>query len=51
VVWLTEDEGTIDGGIHYQMTGAHSKYHQVFWIEAGGQKYFSVAMWRRSFSK
>jgi glyoxylase-like metal-dependent hydrolase (beta-lactamase superfamily II) len=40
VVWLTEDEGTIDGGIHYQMTGAHCKYHQVFWIIAGGQKIF-----------
>ena len=40
VVWLTEDDGRIDDHIHYQMTGAHSKFHQVFWIEADGQKIF-----------
>ncbi len=40
VVWLTEDEGRIDDTIHYQMTGAHSKFHQVFWIEEGGKKVF-----------
>lgn len=40
VVWLTEDEGLIDGYIRYQLTGAHSKYHQVFWIEEGGQTIF-----------
>jgi glyoxylase-like metal-dependent hydrolase (beta-lactamase superfamily II) len=40
VVWLTEDEGTIDGYIRYQLTGAHSKYHQVFWIEENGQTVF-----------
>lgn len=40
VVWLTEDEGTIDGYIRYQQTGAHSKFHQVFWIEENGQTIF-----------
>jgi glyoxylase-like metal-dependent hydrolase (beta-lactamase superfamily II) len=40
VVWLTEDDGWIDGYIHYQLTGAHSKFHQVFWIENNGQKAF-----------
>ncbi|MCW3088870.1 MAG: fold metallo-hydrolase [Sediminibacterium sp.] len=40
VVWLTEDEGTIDEYIHYQVTGAHSKFHQVFWIEGNGEKIF-----------
>lgn len=40
VVWLTEDEGLIDGYIRYQLTGAHSKYHQVFWIEENGQTLF-----------
>ncbi len=40
VEWLTEDEGTIDGIIHYQVTGAHSKYHQVCWIEENGKKAF-----------
>lgn len=32
VVWLEEDQGIIDGYIHYQLTGAHSKFHQVFWL-------------------
>ncbi|TAG08257.1 MAG: MBL fold metallo-hydrolase [Sphingobacteriia bacterium] len=32
VVWLAEDQGIIDGYIHYQLTGAHSKFHQVFWL-------------------
>jgi glyoxylase-like metal-dependent hydrolase (beta-lactamase superfamily II) len=40
VVWLTEDEGLIDNYIRYQMTGAHSKFHQVFWIEENGQTAF-----------
>ena len=40
VEWLTTDEGTIDGYIRYQLTGAHSKYHQVFWIEENGQTIF-----------
>jgi glyoxylase-like metal-dependent hydrolase (beta-lactamase superfamily II) len=33
VVLLTEDEGVIDNYIHYKITGAHSKFHQVFWIK------------------
>lgn len=40
VVWLTEDEGLIDGYIRYQLTGAHSKFHQVFWIEENNQTIF-----------
>jgi glyoxylase-like metal-dependent hydrolase (beta-lactamase superfamily II) len=40
VVWLNDDEGTIDNYIHYQMTGAHSKFHQVCWIEEDGKKIF-----------
>lgn len=40
VVWLTDDEGTIDDYIHYRMTGAHSKFHQVCWIEQDGKKIF-----------
>lgn len=40
VVWLTEEQGVIDGYIRYQLTGAHSKYHQVFWIEENGQIIF-----------
>lgn len=37
LVWLTEDEGTIGNQIRYQLTGAHSKFHQVFWITEGDQ--------------
>ncbi len=40
VAWLTEDEGLIDGYIRYRLTGAHSKFHQVFWIEEQGKKVF-----------
>lgn len=40
VAWLDEDDGLIDNYIHYQMTGAHSKFHQVCWIEENGEKVF-----------
>jgi glyoxylase-like metal-dependent hydrolase (beta-lactamase superfamily II) len=39
VVFLDGD-GTIDGYIHYQITGAHSPYHQVYWIVEDGQTIF-----------
>ena len=32
VVWLNGD-GIIDNYIRYEITSAHSKFHQVFWIE------------------
>lgn len=32
VIKLKDDKGIIDEYIHYQKTGAHSPYHQVFWI-------------------
>lgn len=40
VVWLEEDEGWIDNYIHYQLTGAHSKFHQVFWIHENDETAF-----------
>lgn len=40
VVWLHDDEGVIDNYIHYQLTGGHSPWHQVFWINAEGKKIF-----------
>lgn len=40
VFWLNEDEGLIDGYIHYQLTQAHSKFHQVFWIKEDNQVAF-----------
>lgn len=33
VVWLEDNEGTIAGNIRYQVTGGHSPFHQVFWID------------------
>ena len=40
VVLLTEDEGVIDNYIHYKITGAHSKFHQVFWINDESETVF-----------
>ena len=39
-VVLLDDDGFIDGYIHYTMTGAHTPYHIVFMIEEDGQKIF-----------
>ena len=39
-VIFTEGDGVIDDYIRYEITGAHSPFHQVFWIEADGQKVF-----------
>lgn len=33
VRFLEDDSGTIDEYIRYELTGAHSPFHQVFWIE------------------
>ena len=40
VVFLTEDHGFIDGYIEYQVTGAHSLFHQVFRIRDQGETVF-----------
>lgn len=40
VVFLNEPKGSIDGYIRYEVTGAHSPYHQVFWIEDDGETIF-----------
>ena len=39
-VIATGDKGVIDELISYEVVGGHSPYHQVFWIEEGGQKIF-----------
>ncbi|HMO62011.1 MAG TPA: MBL fold metallo-hydrolase [Ferruginibacter sp.] len=39
-VVLTGDSGMIDNYIEYTLTGAHSPYHQVFWIREAGQTIF-----------
>lgn len=33
VKFLVNDEGVIDDYIHYRVTGAHSPFHQAFWIK------------------
>jgi hypothetical protein len=40
VCWLEEDEGWIDDSIHYQLSGGHSRYHQVFSIHTDGKIIF-----------
>jgi glyoxylase-like metal-dependent hydrolase (beta-lactamase superfamily II) len=40
VVLLKEDSGTIDGSIYYKVTGAHSPWHQVFWIKENNETVF-----------
>lgn len=40
LVALTEDKGSIDDYITYELTGAHSKYHQVFWIKEDNEIIF-----------
>jgi glyoxylase-like metal-dependent hydrolase (beta-lactamase superfamily II) len=37
---FTQGNGYIDEYIKYEVTGAHSPFHQVFWIEEEGQKIF-----------
>ena len=37
---FTEGEGTIDEYIHYEVTGAHCPYHQVFKITEGDEIVF-----------
>jgi glyoxylase-like metal-dependent hydrolase (beta-lactamase superfamily II) len=39
VNWLDGD-GVIDGYIKYQITAAHSPWHQVYWIVDGGETVF-----------
>lgn len=37
---LLDGNGTIDSHIHYELSGGHSRYHQVFRIEADGETVF-----------
>lgn len=39
-VILMEGDGVIDGYIRYEISGAHSPFHQVFWIEEDSVKIF-----------
>jgi glyoxylase-like metal-dependent hydrolase (beta-lactamase superfamily II) len=37
---LVEGSGQLRKGIRYELSGGHCPFHQVFWIEENGQKYF-----------
>jgi len=39
-ITLLENDGVIDGYIKYELTAAHSPYHQVYWIVDGGETIF-----------
>lgn len=39
-VEIIDGNGVIDGYIRYELTGAHSKFHQVYWIESEGEIVF-----------
>jgi glyoxylase-like metal-dependent hydrolase (beta-lactamase superfamily II) len=39
-VQLLKGNGVLNGYIKYEVTGAHSPYHQVFWIADAGEKVF-----------
>ncbi|HRO46878.1 MBL fold metallo-hydrolase [Agriterribacter sp.] len=39
-VHFLEGDGVIDNYIRYEVTGAHSPWHQVFWIEENGETIF-----------
>lgn len=40
IVWLKFDSGMIDDYIRYEITGAHSPFHQVFWITEDNETIF-----------
>jgi hypothetical protein len=40
VVLLNDDAGVIDNYIHYEITSAHSPFHQVFWIKENNETIF-----------
>ena len=40
IILLNDDNGSIDDYIEYKITGAHSPYHQVFWIKENDQTVF-----------
>jgi glyoxylase-like metal-dependent hydrolase (beta-lactamase superfamily II) len=39
-IQLVESEGVLDDYIHYAWTGAHSPWHQAFWIKEQGETIF-----------
>lgn len=39
-ILFIEGSGTLEAGISYELTGAHTAFHQVFLLEDGGEKVF-----------
>lgn len=39
-IGLVDGSGILQPGIRYELSGGHSPYHQVFWLEDGGDKCF-----------
>ncbi len=37
---FVEDSGELKTGIRFELSGAHTPFHQVFWIESNGEKCF-----------
>lgn len=37
---LLDGDGELKPGIRYELSGGHSRYHQVFWMELDGKKCF-----------
>ncbi|MBS7566040.1 MBL fold metallo-hydrolase [Mucilaginibacter sp. Bleaf8] len=37
---FVEGSGEVRPGIRYELSGGHTQYHQVFWMEEGGDKCF-----------
>lgn len=40
IIWLNDDTGKISETIRYEVSGGHTPFHQVFWIEEGGNVIF-----------
>lgn len=39
-IQLVDGDGELQPGIRYEVSGGHCPFHQVFWVEDGGQKCF-----------
>jgi glyoxylase-like metal-dependent hydrolase (beta-lactamase superfamily II) len=37
---IVEGSGLLQPGIRYELSGGHTPYHQVFWLESNGEKCF-----------
>lgn len=48
---LLDDKGKIGEEIEYEMTGAHSPYHTVFWIKENDEIFFLEEMSHHSYNK